>query len=67
MTVVKFWHKLPREVVVAPSLETFGVRLDGALNNLIWLKMSLLVAGGLEQMIFKCPLQLKLFYGSMIL
>jgi len=37
---------LPREVVVAPSLETFKVALDGALNNLIELKMSLLIAGG---------------------
>ncbi|KFW72112.1 hypothetical protein AS28_05185, partial [Pygoscelis adeliae] len=33
--VVKHWHRLPREVVDAPSLETFKVRLDGALSNLI--------------------------------
>ncbi|KFM07769.1 hypothetical protein AS27_04704, partial [Aptenodytes forsteri] len=32
--VVKHWHRLPREVVDAPSLETFKVRLDGALSNL---------------------------------
>jgi len=37
---------LPREVVDTPSLETFKVRLDGALSNMIWLKMSLLLAGG---------------------
>ncbi|KFW10561.1 hypothetical protein N327_12162, partial [Fulmarus glacialis] len=35
MRVVKHWHRLPREVVDAPSLETFKVRLDGALSNLI--------------------------------
>ncbi|KFP97510.1 hypothetical protein N330_02506, partial [Leptosomus discolor] len=35
MRVVKHWHKLPGEVVDAPSLETFKVRLDGALSNLI--------------------------------
>ncbi|KFW71742.1 hypothetical protein AS28_06626, partial [Pygoscelis adeliae] len=35
MRVVKHWHRLPREVVDAPSLETFQVRLDGALSNLI--------------------------------
>jgi len=46
MRVVKHWHRLPREVVDAPSLETFEVRLDGALSNLIELKMSLLTAGG---------------------
>jgi len=45
--VVKHWHRLPREAVEAPSLETFKARLDGALSNLVWLKMSLLTAGGL--------------------
>ncbi|KAK4818410.1 hypothetical protein QYF61_012331 [Mycteria americana] len=35
MRVVKHWTRLPREVVDAPSLETFKVRLDGALSNLI--------------------------------
>jgi len=47
MRMVKRWNGLPREVVGAPSLETFKARLDGALNNLIKLKMSLLIAGGL--------------------
>ncbi|KFQ71157.1 hypothetical protein N335_01892, partial [Phaethon lepturus] len=35
MRVVKPCHRLPREVVDAPSLATFKVRLDGALSNLI--------------------------------
>ncbi|KFQ68235.1 hypothetical protein N335_12392, partial [Phaethon lepturus] len=35
MRVVKHWHRLPREVIDAPSLERFKVRLDGALSNLI--------------------------------
>jgi len=43
--MMKHWHRLPREVVKAPSLQTFMVKLDGALRNLIWLKMSLLTAG----------------------
>ncbi|KFP20863.1 hypothetical protein Z169_01838, partial [Egretta garzetta] len=33
--VVKHWNRLPREVVEAPSLDTFKARLDGALSNLI--------------------------------
>ncbi|KFQ78995.1 hypothetical protein N335_03757, partial [Phaethon lepturus] len=33
--VVKHWPRLPRDVIDAPSLETFQVRLDGALSNLI--------------------------------
>ncbi|KAK4830424.1 hypothetical protein QYF61_011132 [Mycteria americana] len=46
MRVVKHCTRLPREVVDAPSLETFKVRLDGALSNLIELKMSLFIGGG---------------------
>jgi len=46
--VVKRWNRLPREVVDAPTLETFKVRLDGTLSNLIQLKMSLLTAGRLD-------------------
>ena len=46
--VVRPWHRLPRQVGDAPSLETFSIRLDGALSNLIQLKMALLVVGGLD-------------------
>lgn len=46
--VVKHWNKLPSKMVNAPSLETFEVKLDGALGNLIQLKMSLLTAGRLN-------------------
>ena len=35
--VVRHWHRLPRDVVDALSLETFKVRLDQALGNLMWL------------------------------
>ncbi|KFU98236.1 hypothetical protein N340_04495, partial [Tauraco erythrolophus] len=33
--VVRYWNRLPREVVDAPSLEVFKARLDEALGNLI--------------------------------
>ena len=55
MGVLRHWHGLPREVVDSPSLETFKLRLDRALSNLIELKMSLLAAGKLDLMSFKSP------------
>ena len=33
--MVRCWHRLPRDVVVASSLEVFKARLDGALGNLV--------------------------------
>ena len=45
MRVVRPW---PRGAVAAPSLAVLKARLDGALSNLGWCKMSLLRAGGLE-------------------
>ncbi|PKU44843.1 hypothetical protein llap_4867 [Limosa lapponica baueri] len=35
MRVVEHWNRLPREVVEAPSLEIFKVKLDEALGNLV--------------------------------
>ena len=35
MRVVRYWHRLPRGAVDAPSLETSNVRLDWTLSNLI--------------------------------
>jgi len=48
LRVVKRWQRLPREAVAAPSLAVFKARLDGTLSNLIWWKVSLLMAGGME-------------------
>ena len=48
MRVVRHWHGLHRGAVAAPSLVVFKARLDGALSNLVWWKMSLLMAAGLE-------------------
>jgi len=33
--VERHWHRLPREVVAAPYLETFKVGLDRASRNLV--------------------------------
>ena len=52
-----FWHLKSTKknldvditgVVAALSLEVFKARLDEALSTLVWWKMSLLMAGGLE-------------------
>ncbi|PKU41250.1 hypothetical protein llap_8439 [Limosa lapponica baueri] len=64
MRVVRHWRRLPRKVVDAPSLETFKGSLDGALSNLIQLKMSLLMARGLGYMTFKGSFQPKPFHDS---
>ena len=55
MRVVRHWRRFPREVVDAPSLETLKARLDGALSNLIQVKMSQLVAGGWTKRPLKGP------------
>jgi len=55
MRVVRPWHRVPREAVAAPSLERFKARLDRALSNLGWWKVSLLMAGGWNKMVFKVP------------
>jgi len=48
LRVLRHRNMLPRAAVAAPSLETFKARLDGALSNQVWWKVSLPVAGGLE-------------------
>jgi len=48
MRAAKHWNRLPREAVAAPSLAVFKARLDGALSSLVWWKLSLIMAGGLE-------------------
>jgi len=49
LKVLRHWHRLPREAVAAPSLAVFKARLDAALSNLVWWKVSLLMAGGMER------------------
>ena len=53
--VVRHRSMLPREVVEAPSLETFELMLDGALSSLTQLWIYLFIAGELEWMTFKGP------------
>jgi len=67
MRVVKHWNRLPREAVHALSLKAFKARLDGALSNLVWWKMSLLMAGGLEPDDLQGPFQPLPLHDSMIL
>ena len=46
--VVMCWNRLPKEVVDAPLLEAFNVRLDVALGSLVWWLDALHIAGGLK-------------------
>ena len=67
MRVVRHWHRLPGEAVAAPSLAVLKARLDGALSNLVWWKVSLLVAREVELVDLQGPSQPKPFYDSIIL
>jgi len=46
--VVRHWNRLLREVVDAPSLETFKAKVDQALDNLTETWTSLFSAGQLD-------------------
>ena len=52
---VRPWHRLLRESVDAPSLETLKARLDGALDSLIWWSATLPTAGSWNWLSFKVP------------
>lgn len=61
MRVVKHCNRLPREVVGAPPpLEAFRDRLDEALSNIIYFKVSLLIVGALNWVTSKSLFQPKL-------
>ena len=51
--MVTHLNRLPKEVVDAPSLETFKARLDVALGSLVWWLVTLHIAGGWNEMIFE--------------
>ena len=46
--VVRHWNRLPRDWVDNPPMKTFKKRLDQALGNLIYLYVSLFIAGDLD-------------------
>lgn len=48
MSIVRDWNRLPKKLVCNPSLEMFKARFYGALNNLVWGKMSLPTSGLLD-------------------
>ena len=51
--MVRHWHRLPKEVVNAPSLAVFKVRLDGVFGDMVWCEVSLPMAGGWNWMILR--------------
>ena len=59
------WNRLPREVVDAPSLETFKARLDVALGSLVYWLATLLTTGGLKLDDHYGPFQPRPFHDSM--
>ncbi|KAK4807145.1 hypothetical protein QYF61_018486 [Mycteria americana] len=65
--VVRHWNRLPGEVVEAPSLETFKVRLDGALSNLTLYLSSPKISTGPSVAKFSCMLVLSCIPHSILL
>ena len=63
---MKHWHRLPREVVNALSLETLKVRQRGSehLNGAVGVPVHCRELG---QMVFEGLFQFKWFYDSLIL
>lgn len=59
--MLRHWHRLPKEVLGAVSLEVFEARLHGVPSNLVLWKLSLSVAG-MESDGLYCPFQPKCFY-----
>lgn len=43
---MKHWNRLPKEIVDAPFLSAFKIRLDVALSSLFWWLVTLHIAGG---------------------
>jgi len=60
------WNRLLKEVVDAPSLETFNARLDVTLGSLVWWLATLQIAGG-SKLDDRGPFQPRPFYDSMVL
>ena len=64
--VVTHWNRLPKEVVDAPSLEAFKVRLDVALGSLVWWLATLHMAGELKLDGHCGPFQPRPFYDPRV-
>ena len=62
-SMVRRWHRLPREVMSALSLEDQG---QDQPEHLMELCVSLFIAGVFNQMASKGPFQFKPFYDSVI-
>ena len=65
--VVTHCNSLPEDVVDAPSLEAFKIRLDVALSSLFWWFTTPHTAGLLKLDVHCGPFQPRPFYESMIL
>lgn len=65
--VVRYWHRLHRDILAVPSLEMLKTRLDGALNNLVYWKVSLTTEGRLGQDDLPRPLWPKPLYDMILL
>ena len=64
--VFMHWHRLPREVVTAPSLPECKKHLDNTLRNMVSFLDGPVWSQELDLMILVGPFQLRIFCDSMI-
>lgn len=59
MWVVRHWNRVPRGAVDPLPLEVYKAGMDEALSNLVYWKVFLPTAGGINYVIIKCTFQPK--------
>ena len=64
--VVGHWNRLPRKVVIAPSLPEFKKCVGSGFRHMVWFLGGPVWNQELDSVILMGPFQLRIFYGSTV-